>query len=299
MSDNTEHQQQVLEALQAADDPQAVRDITEATGLKTAEVKEALAALRADGHAEAAKVGRSERWSATSGPAEPEPQSEEAPKGTGDQAQPDDQAGQPVEQSPVDPEIVFAATMLDQVGTDTAFTIGSFAERCGKTTTAERNRLLRALWALAEHGLVRMANPSEIEGGGWVINETGLAATVIERRIQSTDAPDEIEVRAVKRMPWANGGTKGNRSRALGVRNDTKPARKRGELREQIDAVLDSHESGATLTPREVADAVRAADAHSRDADPHAVSNYLAELTVSGRVERIDDEAGRETYRLN
>jgi hypothetical protein len=264
MADNN-HTDQVLSCLTEAGQALTIRNITATTGLKSDEAKQALDELRSAGKVESAKVGRSERWSLTT----PEDttaetadedtgtdsgaKSEEAAESGADASDTAENSSSEIEDraedstevdseaegaevvplpapKQVDPEVVFAATMLDQVGTDTAFTIGSFAERCGKTTTAERNRLLRSLWALAEHGLVRMTNPSEIDGTGWAINETGLAATVIERRIQSTDAPDEIEVMAVKRMPWANGGPKATGGRAGRPSN----ARRRGELREQI-----------------------------------------------------------------
>ena len=342
MADN--NRDKVLACLTEAGEPLSIRNITATTGLKTAEVKEVLDALNAEGRAASAKSGRTEQWSLTDPGASPEAEpSEAAPEppepdasateaatgveseagseepedpepvdatatsdgdgdgdGDGDEAdiEDKDEDGVPVPE-PVDAEVVFVATMLDQLGERAAFTVESFARQCGKTTATERNRLLRALWALAEHYLLDKSDPNNVDGGEWTVKAPGLAAAAVERRIQADDAPNEIEVRTVKRMPWAaNGGARSNRSPGSNLRGDLKPARVRGELREQIDAVLAALDSGEVVTPGWVAEAVRSDDPHHREADPNAVNNYLRELRLQGRVADASAEHGGRAYRL-
>ncbi|THV35716.1 hypothetical protein [Glycomyces buryatensis] len=357
MADN--NRDKVLACLTEAGEPLTVRNITATTGLKTAEVKEALDSLKAEDRTASAKSGRTEQWSLASTDAsdspdtpekqpEPEDEATEEPSEIDDQTGPvntdepdvqavtddaqgedltdevevqgtdDSEAEPPTEADsgddagpdgpnedevsvpePVDPEVVFAATMLDQLGEKATFTVESFARTCGKTTATERNRLLRALWALAEHYLLDKSDPNNVDGGEWTVKAPGLAAAAVERRIQADDAPNEIEVRTVKRMPWAaNGGSKASRSPGSNLRGDLKPARVRGELREQIDAVLDALPSGEVVTPGWVAEAVRKDDTHHREADSNAVNNYLRELRLQGRVADASAEHGGRAYRL-
>jgi hypothetical protein len=357
MADN--NRDQVLACLTEAAEPLSIRNITATTGLKSAEVKEVLDALNAEGRAASAKSGRTEQWSLTdpeagpeaeptgptepaeaaaappeldtpaeavpTGPApeagntEPAPPQDPSPDdttangdddgrvpgndngdgdGDGDEADTENEDGTPVP-APVDAEVVFVATMLDQLGERAAFTVESFARACGKSTATERNRLLRALWALAEHALLDKSDPNNVDGGEWTVTAPGLAAAAVERRIQVDDAPNEIEVRTVKRMPWAaNGGARSGRSPGSGLRGDLKPSRVRGELREQIDAVLAALPSGEVVTPGWVAEAVRTDDPHHREADPNAVNNYLRELRLQGRVADASAEHGGRAYRL-
>lgn len=335
MADN--NRDKVLACLTEAGEPVSIRNITATTGLKTAEVKEVLDALKAEGRAASAKSGRTEQWSLTAPEAGPEAEPAEAapappelntpaeavptgpePEAGNEEPAPhedpspdnltsndddDSEAGTETEDgapvpAPVDAEVVFVATMLDQLGERAAFTVESFARACGKTTATERNRLLRALWALAEHALLDKSDPNNLDGGQWTVTAPGLAAAAVERRIQVNDAPNEIEVRTVKRMPWANGGARSNRSPGSGLRGDLKPARVRGELRQQIDAVLAALDSGEVVTPGQVAEAVRTDDPHHREADPNAVNNYLRELRLAGRVADASAEVGGRAYRL-
>lgn len=354
MADN--NRDKVLACLTEAGEPLSIRNITATTGLKTAEVKEVLDVLNAEGHAASAKSGRAEQWSLTDPEASPEAEpAEAATKPTGpdapadeDTTGPESEAGseeptapetetpspeatdepataevehdgkdvdplseedpeadeedEPVtpEEKTIDPEVVFTATMLDQLpGFGSRFTAESFAQTCGKATTTERNRLLRALWALAEHDQVSKSDPNNVDGGTWTVQSSAIAAAAIQHCIQVTDAPDEIEVRTVKKMPWAaNGGARSNRSPGSSLRGDLKPARVRGELRQQIDAVLAAIPSGEVVTPGWVAEAVRTNDAHHREADPNAVNNYLRELRLQGRVADASAEHGGRAYRL-
>jgi hypothetical protein len=336
MADN--NRDKVLACLTEAGEPLSIRNITATTGLKTAEVKEVLDALNADGRTASAKSGRTEQWSLTDPAANPEAEPTEAapappeldtpaegiPTGPepeagdeepappedpspddvtsnddGDEADIESEDGVPVP-APVDAEVVFVATMLDQLGERAAFTVESFARACGKTTATERNRLLRALWALAEHALLDKSDPNNVDGGEWTVTAPGLAAAAVERRIQADHAPNEIEVRTVKRMPWAaNGGARSHRSPGSGLRGDLKPARVRGELRQQIDAVLATLSPGEVVTPGWVAEAVRSGDPHHREADPNAVNNYLRELRLAGRVADASAEHGGRAYRLS
>jgi hypothetical protein len=337
MADND--REKVLACLTEAGEPLSIRNITATTGLKTAEVKEILDVLTIEGRAASAKSGRTEQWSLTAPEAAPETEpadavsappeldtpAEAAPTGPeleaaneepappadpspddvtgnddgdGDKADLENEDGAPVP-APVDVEVVFVATMLDQLGERAVFTVESFARACGKTTATERNRLLRALWALAEHALLDKSDPNNVDGGEWTVIAPGLAAAAVERRIQADDAPNEIEVRTVKRMPWAaNGGARSNRSPGTGLRGDLKPARVRGELRQQIDAILAALPSGEVLTPGWVAEAVRSDDPYHREADPNAVNNYLRELRLAGRVADASAEIGGRAYRL-
>ncbi|MCH7229899.1 hypothetical protein L0U85_03355 [Glycomyces sp. L485] len=319
MADN--NRDKVLACLTEAAEPLSIRNLTATTGLATSDAKAALEELQSAGQVEAAGSGRSQKWSLTS-PAEPEaaePVAEAPAPEVPDESQaaesvPDTQESEsPTEENgeddegettapapvQVDAEMVFTATMLDQFASvGEPFDIEWFARNCGKATTAERTRLLRTLWALGEHGLVTKSDPNDVDGGEWTVTIEGIAATVVAQRLQTADAPEEIEVRIVKRMPWANGGTKGNRSRGDRTRNDTKPARTRGELRKQIDAVLDEGAIEQPFTPAGVADAVRAADAHHREADPNAVNNYLKELVIADKLADATAETGQRSYRL-
>lgn len=313
MADN--NRDQVLSCLTEAAEPLSIRNLTATTGLTTADVKAALEQLQTEDRITVSGTGRAQRWALATAAATVEQAVEESSAaddiqetGAAESATIAEDSGPSTEehQEPdasapalVDAEMVFAATMLDQFARiDESFDAEWFARTCGKTTQADRTRLLRTLWALGEHGLVDKSDPNDIDGGLWIVTAEGLAATVVAQRLQVTDAPEEIEVRIVKRMPWANGGTKGNRSHKQRVRDDTKPARFRGELRKQIDAVLDEGVIEQPFTPADVADAVRAADAHHRDADPNAVNNYLKELVIADALTDTTTETGQRSYRL-
>lgn len=299
----------ILSCLTEAGEPLSIRSLTATTGLKTEDAKAALSELKSEGKVEASGSGRSQKWSLTApaepgitestaeadeaGPVEPDP-AEETVSRTEENKEDNEEVWQEVRAPEVDAEMVFTATMLDQFARPgRPFDIEWFAATCGKTTTAERTRLLRTLWALSRQGLVNNSDPNDVDGGEWTVTETELASTIVTRRLQITDAPEAIEVRIVKRMPWANGGPKAGRSRG-----DTKPARARGELRVQIDAVLSAGAIEQPFTPAAVAQAVRAADAHHRDADSNAVNNYLKELQLSGKLTDATAETGRRCYRL-
>lgn len=300
----------VLSCLTEAGEPLPIRNLTVTTGLKTEDAKAALDDLQSEGLVEASGSGRSQKWSlaapaetdtagptAEGGPVEPDAAEAIEPSEKDEENNEEDR---PVVTIPeVDPEMVFTATMLDQFArSGQPFDIEWFAATCGKSTTAERTRLLRTLWALGRQGLVNKSDPNDVDGGEWTVMEIELASTVVARRLQITDAPEAIEVRIVKRMPWANGGTKAGRSRGDRVRGDLKPARVRGELRGQIDAVLAALPSGEAVTPAGVAEAVRSDDPHHREADPNAVNNYLKELQLGGRLIDATAETGQRSYRL-